>query len=67
MLSKGVTAKRDSVIPAPNPAITVLGPDILPASSSSRLLYVSNATNPRTGLAGSSCFLLLGENTYARL
>ena len=36
MLSKGVTASSDSVIPAPKPAITVLGPDILPASSWSR-------------------------------
>ena len=33
MLSKGVTASRDSVMPAPNPAITVLGPEMLPASS----------------------------------
>ena len=33
MLSKGVTASNDSVMPAPNPAITVLGPEILPVSS----------------------------------
>ncbi len=46
MLSKGVTASSDSVIPAPNPAITVRGPDILPCSSCSRVLYVSKATNP---------------------
>lgn len=46
MLSKGVTASSDSVIPAPNPAITVLGPDILPSSSCNRVLYVSKATNP---------------------
>jgi hypothetical protein len=46
ILSNGVTAKRDSVTPAPNPAITVRGPDILPFSSSSKDLNVSNATNP---------------------
>lgn len=46
ILSKGVTAKSDSVKPAPNPAITVLGPDILPFSSCSNDLNVSNATNP---------------------
>ena len=34
MLSKGVTASRDSVMPAPKPAITVRGPDILPSASS---------------------------------
>lgn len=38
MLSKGVTASNDSVIPAPSPAMTVLGPDIWPASSCSRVL-----------------------------
>jgi hypothetical protein len=38
MLSNGVTASNDSVIPAPNPAMTVLGPDIWPASSCSRVL-----------------------------
>ena len=36
MLSNGVTASNDSVIPAPIPAITVLGPEILPASSCKR-------------------------------
>lgn len=45
MLSNGVTASNDSVIPAPNPAITVLGPEMLPASSCKKDLYVSNATN----------------------
>ena len=46
ILSKGVTANSDSVIPAPRPAITVLGPDILPNSSCSNVLYVSKATKP---------------------
>ena len=46
MLSNGVTANKDSVIPAPNPAITVLGPDIFPNSSCSNVLYVSKATKP---------------------
>lgn len=46
MLSNGVTAKRDSVKPAPNPARTVRGPDILPSSFSSKDLNVSNATKP---------------------
>lgn len=46
MLSNGVTASRDSVMPAPNPAITVRGPDILPFSSCSSALYLSNATKP---------------------
>lgn len=46
MLSNGVTASKDSVIPAPKPAMTVLGPDILPASSCNRVLYWSKATNP---------------------
>lgn len=46
ILSKGVTANKDSVIPAPKPAITVLGPDILPNSSCSNVLYVSKATKP---------------------
>ena len=38
MLSKGVTANKDSVMPAPKPAMTVLGPEILPASSWRRVL-----------------------------
>ena len=46
MLSNGVTANKDSVMPAPKPAITVLGPDILPSSSCSNVLYVSKATKP---------------------
>lgn len=46
MLSVGVTARRDSVMPAPKPARTVRGPESLPFSSASRLLYWSNATNP---------------------
>lgn len=46
ILSNGVTANRDSVIPAPKPAITVLGPEILPNSSCSNVLYVSKATKP---------------------
>lgn len=36
MLSNGVTASRDSVMPAPKPATTVLGPEILPSESSRR-------------------------------
>lgn len=31
MLSVGVTASNDSVTPAPNPAMTVRGPEILPS------------------------------------
>ena len=50
ILSKGVTANKDSVIPAPKPAITVLGPDILPNSSCSNVLYVSKATKPNNVL-----------------
>lgn len=46
MLSKGVTAKRDSVNPAPNPATTVLGPEILPFSSWRTDFMASKATNP---------------------
>jgi hypothetical protein len=46
MLSKGVTARRDSVAPAPKPAITVAGPETLPSASASRFLYASKATNP---------------------
>jgi hypothetical protein len=46
MLSNGVTASNDSVIPAPKPAITVLGPDMLPVSSCNIALYWSKATNP---------------------
>lgn len=46
ILSKGVTASNDSVMPAPNPAMTVRGPEILPISSCSNVLYVSNATKP---------------------
>ena len=45
MLSNGVTASSDSVIPAPNPATTVRGPDTLPSASARSALYVSNATN----------------------
>jgi hypothetical protein len=39
MLSNGVTANRDSVTPAPNPAITVRGPEILPSASARSFLY----------------------------
>ncbi len=46
ILSNGVTANTDSVIPAPKPATTVRGPDILPDSSCRRVLYWSKATNP---------------------
>ena len=46
MLSVGVTARRDSVTPAPKPARTVRGPVILPSASARRLLYWSKATNP---------------------
>lgn len=45
MLSNGVTASRDSVAPAPNPAITVAGPEIFPSASDSMFLYMSKATN----------------------
>ena len=48
MLSNGVTARSDSVTPAPKPAITVPGPEIFPSASTRRLLYWSNATNPGT-------------------
>lgn len=46
MLSNGVTANSDSVAPAPKPAITFAGPEILPSESANSALYVSNATNP---------------------
>ena len=46
ILSVGVTAKRDSVNPAPNPAMTVLGPEIFPFSSWRAALIASKATNP---------------------
>ena len=46
ILSNGVTASNDSVIPAPKPAITVLTSDILPLESDSMDLYWSKATNP---------------------
>lgn len=46
MLSVGVTASRDSVTPAPKPAITVRGPLSFPSASASIRLYWSNATNP---------------------
>lgn len=46
ILSNGVTATRDSVKPAPNPATTVLGPEILPFSSWREALMASNATKP---------------------
>lgn len=46
MLSVGVTARRDSVTPAPKPASTVRGPDILPSASARSFLYWSKATNP---------------------
>jgi hypothetical protein len=39
MLSKGVTANRDSVAPAKNPAITVAGPDTVPSAPASIVLY----------------------------
>jgi len=45
MDSKGVTARRDSVAPAANPAITVAGPAGIDVSAR-RDLYVSKATNP---------------------
>jgi hypothetical protein len=46
MLSNGVTARRDSVTPAPKPAITLAGPETLPSLSARKDLYVSNATKP---------------------
>lgn len=39
ILSNGVTASNDSVTPAPKPAMTVRGPDILPSASDSKALY----------------------------
>jgi hypothetical protein len=39
ILSNGVTASKLSVTPAPNPAITVLGPEIFPSASCNRDLY----------------------------
>lgn len=66
ILSNGVTASKDSVMPAPNPAITVLGPDILPASSCNKVLYVSNATNPG-GCSGFIRIKVYKIHTYAGL
>lgn len=48
MDSKGVTATRDSVAPAANPANTVAGPAGMDVSAR-RDLYVSKATNPVSG------------------
>jgi hypothetical protein len=39
ILSNGVTASKLSVTPAPNPAMTVLGPEIFPSASCNRALY----------------------------
>ena len=38
MLSNGVTASKDSVAPAPKPAMTVRGPETLPSASARRVL-----------------------------
>jgi hypothetical protein len=46
ILSNGVTASKDSVTPAPKPAITVRGPETLPSASANNALYWSNATKP---------------------
>jgi hypothetical protein len=46
MLSNGVTARRDSVTPAPKPAITLAAPVTFPSLSARKDLYVSNATKP---------------------
>lgn len=51
ILSNGVTARSDSVKPAPNPAITVFDPEIFPSSSARSDLNVSNATKPVDQLA----------------
>jgi len=51
MLSVGVTAMRDSVTPAPKPAMTVRGPETLPSASASRVLYWSKATKRMPALA----------------
>ena len=51
ILPKGVTARSDSVTPAPNPAITLPGPDTLPSASARRDLYESKATNPAKRLS----------------
>ena len=67
MLSKGVTASNDSVMPAPKPAMTVLGPDIWPDSSCNRVLYVSKATKPRNPSASSSFNSTPGKPTYSSL
>ena len=49
--SEGVTASNDSVIPAPKPATTVLGPDICPSASDKRCLYESKAKKRTPALA----------------
>lgn len=46
ILSNGVTAISDSVKPAPKPARTVRGPEILPFSSWRNVFILSKATNP---------------------
>ncbi len=43
--SNGVTAIIDSIIPAPNPANTPLGPDNFPFSSASNFLIASKPRN----------------------
>jgi hypothetical protein len=39
ILSNGVTASKDSVAPAPKPAMTFAGPETLPSASASIDLY----------------------------
>lgn len=69
MLSNGVTASSDSVTPAPKPAITVRGPEMLPSASASIFLYWSNATNPAElpVSSGIEVYEAAGSHTYSCL
>ena len=67
ILSNGVTASSDSVAPAPNPAITVAGPETLPSASASMFLYMSNATNPTQPVRWSLFRVGSLPHTYASL
>jgi hypothetical protein len=67
MLSKGVTANKDSLKPVPKPASSVLGPVSFPSSSASRFLKPSNATKPETCQRGQSPIRNAGRCTYAGL
>jgi len=50
MDSKGVTAKTDSMTPAPKPASTVRGPEMYPVSSERRFLRRSKVRKRRPAL-----------------